>query len=331
MRTSRSRWRRPVAVAEPTPLDRDARVYIAGHNGLAGSAVWRAMTASGFTDLVGARSAEVDLRERGAAFDYVGAVKPDVIVLAAARVGGIVANSTYPVDFLSQNLRIQVNVMDAALETGVRKLLFLGSSCIYPRLAPQPIKESSLLTGPLEPTNEAYAIAKIAGIEYVKAARRQHGVHWISAMPTNLYGPGDNFDPEQSHVLPGLVRRFHEAVAGGRDEVVLWGTGRPRREFLYSEDLGSAVVTLLDSYGDGDPINVGVGEDLEVGELARLVADVIGYDGRITTDPSRPDGMPQKLLDSSRIAALGWRPRTTLRDGIARTYEWYVDSLEAKG
>ncbi len=274
---------------------------------------------------IGASSAEVDLRERPATFDYLLATRPDVVVLAAAKVGGIVANDTYSADFLSENLRIQVNVMDAAQAAGVERLLFLGSSCIYPKFAEQPIRESSLLTGPLEPTNDAYAIAKIAGIKQVQAHRKQHGVRWISAMPTNLYGPGDNFHQEHSHVLPALIRRFHEAVEEGRDEVVLWGSGTPRREFLHVDDLGRAIVHLLDVYDDPETINVGVGSDVTIHELAETVADVVGFQGRITLDPSRPDGTPRKLLDVSRINALGWEARISLREGIASTYRWFVD------
>jgi GDP-L-fucose synthase len=283
------------------------------------------MAGAGFADLVGATSAEVDLRERGATFDYLLSTRPDVVVLAAARVGGIVANNTYPADFLSENLRIQVNVMDAAQAAGVQRLLFLGSSCIYPKFAEQPIRESSLLTGALEPTNDAYAVAKIAGIMQVQAHRRQYGVRWISAMPTNLYGPGDNFHPENSHVLPALIRRFHEAVEQGRDEVVLWGSGTPRREFLHVDDLGRAIVHLLDVYDDAETINVGVGVDVTIRELAETVADVVGYTGEIVQDTSRPDGTPRKLLEVSRIRALGWEPRIGLRDGVESTYRWFVE------
>lgn len=307
-----------------TLLDRTARVYVAGRGGLAGSAVSRALGAAGFADVVGAPSSEVDLRDRAATFDHLRDVRPDVLVLAAARVGGIVANDTMPADFLSDNLRIQVNVMDAAHAVGVRRLLFLGSSCIYPRLAPQPIAESGLLTGPLEPTNDAYAIAKIAGILQVQAHRRQYGARWISAMPTNLYGPGDNFHPEHSHVLPALIRRFHEAVEAGSDRVVLWGSGTPRREFLHADDLGRAIVHLLDVYDDPSPVNVGVGTDVTIRELAETVADVVGFRGEIVQDRSRPDGTPRKLLDVSRIRATGWSPQVELRDGIESTYRWYV-------
>jgi GDP-L-fucose synthase len=306
-------------------LDRDARVYVAGHRGLAGSAIWRAFAAAGFTDLVGPPSSEVDLRDRAAAFDYLLTTRPDVVVLAAARVGGIVANNTYPAEFLSENLRIQLNVMDAAHAASVQRLLFLGSSCIYPKFAEQPIRESSLLTGALEPTNDAYAVAKIAGIMQVQAHRRQYGERWISAMPTNLYGPGDNFDLETSHVLPALIRRFHEAAEGGVESVVLWGTGRPRREFLHVDDLGRAIVRLLDVYDEPETINVGVGEDVTIRELADTVAEVVGFTGEIVHDPSRPDGTPRKLLDVSRLRALGWAPQIPLREGIERTYSWFLE------
>ena len=310
-----------------SPLDRASRVYIAGHRGLVGSAIWRYLESEGFTNLLGAPSSEVDLRERDATFALFAAARPNVVIDAAARVGGIMANSTYPADFLSDNLRIQVNIMDAAKDNGVDRLLFLGSSCIYPRLAEQPIRESSLLTGALEPTNDAYAIAKIAGILQVQANRRQHGRHWISAMPTNLYGPGDNFDPQRSHVLPALIRRFHEAVESGTNEVVLWGTGTPRREFLHVDDLAEAALFLLEKYDDDQTINVGVGEDVTIRELAEIVADVVGFDGTLVQDTSKPDGTPRKLLDVTRINALGWRARTPLREGITRTYAWYRHNL----
>jgi GDP-L-fucose synthase len=251
--------------------------------------------------------------------------RPDVVVIAAARVGGILANDRYPADFLSENLQIQVNVMDAAQAAGVQRLLFLGSSCIYPKHAEQPIVESSMLTGALEPTNDAYAIAKIAGIMQVQAHRRQHGVQWISAMPTNLYGPGDNFDPENSHVLPALIRRFHEATESGAKSVVLWGSGTPRREFLHVDDLGRAIVHLLEVYNDPVPINVGVGEDVRIRELAEMVADAVGFTGGIVQDTSRPDGTPRKLLDISRLRALGWEPQIPLREGIESTYRWFLE------
>jgi GDP-L-fucose synthase len=317
-----------MTVADLAAVSRDARVYIAGHRGLAGSAIWKAMQRAGFHTIIGASSREVDLRDRHAAFSYLQSVRPDVVVIAAARVGGIVANKNFPVDFLSDNLRIQVNLMDAAVAAGVGRLLFLGSSCIYPKFAEQPIKESSLMTGELESTNDAYAVAKIAGITQVSAVRRQHGLAWISAMPTNLYGPGDNFDPETSHVLPGLLRRFHEAAREGRPQVELWGTGTPRREFLHSDDLGLAVVRLLDSYDSAEPINVGTGKDISIRELAEAIAEVVGFNGRIVQDTSRPDGTPRKLLDISRITSLGWSPTITLRSGLESTYRWFVEHQE---
>ncbi|GGT30155.1 GDP-L-fucose synthase [Streptomyces kurssanovii] len=321
----------PVVVATDQsvhrPLDRSARVFVAGRSGLVGSAVRRHLTREGFTDLVGPGSAELDLRERGAVLDWFAAVRPDVVVLAAARVGGIKANATRPAEFLSDNLRIQVNVLDAALKHGVERLLFLGSSCIYPKFAEQPIREEAVLTGSLEPTNDAYAIAKIAGILQVQAVRRQYGLPWISAMPTNLYGPGDNFHPEDSHVLPSLIRRFHEAQESGARRVVNWGSGTPCREFLHVDDLARACLHLLEHYDADSPVNVGTGTDLSVRELAGLVADVVGYQGSIEWDPTKPDGTPRKLLDVSRLTGLGWTPRIALREGITETYAWYVESL----
>ena len=306
-----------------TALDREARVYVAGHRGLVGSAVWRHLESQGFGDLVGHTSAELDLRDRDATFAALETDRPDVVVVAAAKVGGIKANDTYPVEFLTDNLRIQNNVMEAAHAVGVERLLFLGSSCIYPRLAPQPIHEDSLLTGPLESTNEAYAIAKIAGITAVQSYRREYGRRWISAMPTNLYGPRDNYDLATSHVLPALIRRFDEARANGVGEVTLWGTGSPRREFLHVDDLAVACLHLLEHYDDPQTINVGVGEDLPISELASLVADVVGYDGETRWDTSMPDGTPRKLLDVSRLKALGWSPGISLRDGITATVADY--------
>jgi len=306
-------------------LDRGAKVYIAGHRGLVGSAIWRHLKAHGFTALVGATSYEVDLRDRGATFAFFERERPEVVIDSAAKVGGVLANNKFPADFLSDNLRIQVNVMDAAKETGVERLLFLGSSCIYPKLAEQPIKESSLLTGALEPTNDAYAIAKIAGILQVQANRRQHGRHWISAMPTNLYGPNDNFDVQTSHVLPALIRRFHDAKESDAGEVVLWGTGTPRREFLHVDDLAAASLFLLENYDSADTINVGVGADVTISELAEIVADVVGFDGTLVQDTTKPDGTPRKLLDVSRINDLGWKATVPLRDGIAATYRWFLE------
>ena len=314
-----------------TSLDLTAPTYIAGHRGLVGSAVWRHFAASGFTALTGRTSGELDLRDRAATFDFFASTRPRYVVMAAAKVGGIMANSTYPADFLSDNLRIQLNVLDAALTVGVERLLFLGSSCIYPKLALQPISEDAFLTGPLEPTNDAYAIAKIAGVMQVQAMRRQHGVRWVSAMPTNLYGPGDNFDPELSHVLPAMIRRFHEAKVSGAPTVTLWGTGQPRREFLHVDDLARACEIVLDRYDDPAPINIGVGHDVTIVELAELVADVIGYGGERLFDPSKPDGTPRKLLDSHRINDLGFAPTIGLRDGIASTYDWYLKHADSVG
>jgi GDP-L-fucose synthase len=310
--------------SKPGPLPRDARVYVAGHRGLVGSAVWRRLQAQGFTNLVGRTSTDLDLRDREATFAFFAAEQPQYVVLAAAKVGGILANATYPNDFLSDNLRIQLNVLDAAHEHGVTRLLFLGSSCIYPKHAPQPIREDSLLTGPLEPTNDAYAIAKIAGVLQVQALRRQHGVSFISAMPTNLYGPGDNFDLQTSHVLPAMIRRFHEAKQSGAPSVTLWGSGTPRREFLHVDDLARACLHLLEHYDDPAPINVGTGADLTIRELAETVASVVGYTGRVEWDTSKPDGTPRKLLKVSRLQSLGWQPTITLDDGIRATYAWYL-------
>lgn len=308
-------------------LDRDATIYIAGHRGLVGSAIWRYLSGQGFTGLVGATSAEVDLRDQAATARFFSRHSPEIVIDAAARVGGILANSTYPAEFLSDNLRIQLNLMDTAAAHGVDRFLFLGSSCIYPKLAPQPIREESLLTGPLEETNIAYALAKISGIIAVQSHRTQYGRHWISAMPTNLYGPADNFDPETSHVLPALIRRFHEAAQCGASEVFLWGTGTPRREFLHVDDLAAACLVLLERYDDPAPLNVGTGEDLTIRELAALIAEVVGFEGEVVQDPSKPDGAPRKLLDVSRAKALGWAPEIGLRDGIASTYSWFLDAM----
>ncbi len=302
-------------------------IYIAGHRGLVGGAVWRRFAADGFTNLVGHPSSQVDLRDRDATFDAILTAKPNVVVMAAARVGGIMANSTRPVDFLNDNLRIQTNMFEAAHEANVEHFIFLGSSCIYPKMAEQPIREDSLLTGPLEPTNDAYAIAKIAGILAVKSYRNQYGRRWISAMPTNLYGPGDNFDLTSSHVLPAMIRKFHEAKKSG-EAVTLWGSGTPRREFLHTDDVASAIVHLLNNYDDELTINIGCGEDVTIKELAATVADVVGYEGDIIWDSSKPDGTPRKLLDVSRLKALGWAPQISLLEGIASTYEWFLANGE---
>lgn len=307
----------------PHMLDRDATFYVAGHRGLVGSAIWRKLGAEGFSNLVGRTSSQLDLKDRDAVFEFFVETTPRYVVLAAARVGGILANSTYPVDFLSENLRIQVNVMDAARECGVERLLFLGSSCIYPRLAPQPIKESALLAGHLESTNDAYAIAKIAGILHVQAVRRQYGMPWISAMPTNLYGPGDNFSPTRSHVLPAMIRRYDEAVQSQAAQVTNWGTGTPRREFLHVDDMADACLHLLQQYDGPEHVNVGTGKDATIKELAGIVEDVVGYTGATHWDTTKPDGTPQKLLDVSKLAATGWSSKIGLHEGLASTVDWY--------
>jgi GDP-L-fucose synthase len=307
----------------PGPLDREATTYVAGHRGMVGSAIWRRLEAAGFTDLRGRASAELDLRDRGSVFDYLAETRPRYVVLAAAKVGGILANDTHPVEFLSDNLRIQTNVMDAALEQRVERLLFLGSSCIYPRLAAQPIREDSLLTGHLEPTNDAYAIAKIAGIMGVQSVRREYGLPWISAMPTNLYGPGDNFSVSGSHLLPAMIRRYDEAVAAGARQVTNWGTGTPRRELLHVDDMAAACLHLLETYDGPTQVNVGTGRDATISEIAAMVASAVGYEGETVWDTTKPDGMPRKLLDVSLLHSLGWKEQTSLADGIASTVAWY--------
>ena len=312
---------------EPGPLDRETEFYVAGHRGLVGSAIWRKLQTSGFTNLIGRTSAELDLKNRSDVFSFFAETKPRYVILAAAKVGGILANNTYPVDFLSDNLRIQVNVLDAARKNGVERLLFLGSSCIYPKFAEQPIKEDSLLTGHLEPTNDAYAIAKIAGIMQVQAVRRQYGLPWISAMPTNLYGPGDNFSPEGSHVLPALIRRYDEAAMTGTKSVTNWGTGSPRREFLHVDDMAAACLHLMENYDGPSQVNVGTGSDVTIKELATIVADAVGYKGEIEWDTSKPDGTPRKLLDVSRLERSGWTASIGLEDGIRSTVDWYRDNL----
>ena len=305
------------------------RVWVAGHRGMVGSAVWRALATRGDVELVGWTSAELDLTDRTATLDAAAGARPDVVVIAAAKVGGIAANDAAPVEFLADNVRIQTNVMEAAHVVGVDRLLFLGSSCIYPRLAPLPIPASAMLTGPLEPTNDAYAIAKLAGVLHVQGHRREYGRRWISAMPTNLYGPGDSFDLETSHVLPALIRRFDDAVRTGADTVTLWGTGTPRREFLHVDDAASALVHLLEHHDGPEPVNVGTGEELTIAELARLVADTVGFTGTIAWDTTRPDGTPRKLLDVTPLRASGWAPTITLADGIRTTWEWYREHVAA--
>jgi GDP-L-fucose synthase len=304
----------------------DASIFIAGHRGLVGSALVRRLRAAGFEKLLLRERGELDLTDQRAVVGFFNRERPQYVLLAAARVGGILANSTYPADFVRENLAIEANVIDSAWRSGVRKLLFLGSSCIYPRLALQPMREEYLLTGPLEPTNEAYAVAKIAGLKMCQAYRRQYGFDAISAMPTNLYGPGDNFSAQDSHVLPALLRRFHEAKEGGAAEVVIWGSGRPRREFLYVDDLADACLFLMQRYAEEQPINVGWGRDQTIAELAETIARIVGFSGSTRYDASKPDGTPRKLLDTSRLTALGWRPRTELAEGIRATYEWFLNN-----
>ena len=301
------------------------RIYVAGHRGLVGSAIVRHLEQSGCSNLLLATRSELDLRDQAAVASFFAEHRPECVFLAAAKVGGILANATQPAEFLYDNLAIQTNAIHAAWRNGTRKLVFLGSSCIYPKLAPQPIQEDYLLTGPLEPTNEAYAIAKIAGLKLAQAYRAQYGFNAVSLMPTNLYGPGDRFDLETSHVLPALIRRFDEARRASAPEVALWGTGTPRREFLHVDDLASAACFVMENYDQPEPLNVGVGEDLTIAELAKIVARVVGYSGRIAFDSSRPDGTPRKLLDVSRLTSLGWRPRIGLEEGISATYSWYCE------
>jgi len=305
-------------------LASDLKIYIAGHRGLVGSAIWRNLEAKGHTGLIGWGSAELDLRDSASTMDAIVQEKPDVVIMSAAKVGGIIANSTQPVEFLNENIRIQTNVFEAAHAAKVPQLLFLGSSCIYPKFAEQPIKESSLLTGLLEESNNAYAIAKIAGVLQVQSYRKQYGHRWISAMPTNLYGPHDNFDLTSSHVLPALIRKFHEAKVAGSPAVTLWGSGTPLREFLHTDDLAHACTYLLENYDDDAPINVGWGQDISIAELGSMIAQIVGFEGQIQWDSSKPDGTPRKLLDTTKINSLGWEPSISLRDGIESTYRWYL-------
>jgi len=327
-------------------MNKNSRIYVAGHRGLVGSAIYRRLESEGYTNLVVKTSTELDLRRQADVEAFFEKERPVYIFLAAAKVGGIMANSTYPADFICDNLMIQTNIIHASYKYGVKKLLFLGSSCIYPKHAPQPMKEEYLLTGELEPTNEPYAIAKIAGIKMCQTYNKQHGTNFISVMPTNLYGPNDNFDLETSHVLPALIRKFHEAKlqmeqvkAKVKDftqpepqpkpdlkpqPVVIWGTGTPRREFLYIDDLSDACLFLMKEYDGSEIINVGVGEDISIRDLGSLIKEIVGYEGDIAYNDSRPDGTPRKLLDVSKLNALGWKAKTSLREGIARTYDWYV-------
>ncbi len=304
-------------------LNKSDKIFVAGHRGMVGSALVRRLESEGFNNLLTRDHSQLDLANESAVAKFFAEERPTIVIIAAARVGGIKANNDFPVEFLLENLQIQNNVMRSAYESGVRKLLFLGSSCIYPKFAPQPIPETALLGGPLEPTNEAYAIAKIAGIKLSQAYNREYGANFISAMPTNLYGPNDNFDLETSHVLPALIRKAHEAKARKDQKLVVWGTGKPRREFLHVDDLASACLLLLEKYDSSEIINVGCGEDISIRELAELICDVVGFDGELAWDTTKPDGTPRKLLDVTRLRALGWKPAIPLRDGIARTYEWF--------
>ena len=313
-------------------MEKDAmKIYVAGHRGLVGSAIVRDIEKEGRHSWIGASRSELNLFHRADVFDYVIAQKPDAVVIAAARVGGISANNAFPVEFLTENLQIEMSILDACHAADVSRVLFLGSSCIYPRLAPQPIKEEYLLTGELEATNEAYALSKIAGIKLVQGYRREYSRKWISAMPTNLYGIGDNFHPENSHVLPALIRKFHEAKIAQEASITVWGTGSPRREFLHVDDLASACMFLLENYDDDIALNVGCGKDVTIKELAELVAEIVGFQGDILWDHSKPDGTPRKLLDTTRINDLGWYPKIELSTGIRDTYDWYQSQLDSDG
>jgi GDP-L-fucose synthase len=305
-------------------MDKSEKIFVAGHRGMVGNALIRRFESEGFTNLPKRDLSQLDLLDESAVAKFFAEEKPAVVILAAAKVGGIKANNDFPVEFLLENLRIQNNVIHAAYENGARKLLFLGSSCIYPKFAPQPIPETALLSGPLEPTNEAYAIAKIAGIKLCQAYAREYGANFISVMPTNLYGPNDNFDLETSHVLAALLRKAHEVKTRKDRKLIVWGSGKPRREFLHADDLASACLLLLEKYDSSEIINVGCGEDISVRELAELICEVVGFDGDLIWDASKPDGTPRKLLDVTKLRALGWKPSIPLRDGIARTYEWFL-------
>ncbi len=304
-------------------ISKSEKIFLAGHRGMVGSALVRRLEAEGFKNLLTRDRSKLDLASESAVAKFFAEERPTIVIVAAAKVGGIKANNDFPVEFLLDNLLIQNNVIRSAYESGVRKLLFLGSSCIYPKFAPQPIPETSLLDGPLEPTNEAYAIAKIAGIKLCQAYNREYGANFISAMPTNLYGPNDNFDLETSHVLPALLRKAHEAKTRKDQKLIVWGTGKPRREFLHVDDLASACLLLLEKYDSPEIINVGCGEDVSIRELAELICDVVGFNGELAWDTTKPDGTPRKLLDVTKLRALGWKPAITLRNGVASTYEWF--------
>lgn len=311
-------------------MEKDSKIYVAGHRGLVGSAIVRKLEAEGYTNIITRTRAELDLLNQQAVADFFATEKPEYVFLAAAKVGGIMANKTYPADFIYQNLEVQNNVINNCHLHNVTKLLFLGSSCIYPKLAKQPIKEEYLLTGPLEPTNDAYAIAKIAGIMMCQSYNKQHGTNYISLMPTNLYGENDNFDLETSHVLPALISRFHTAKENNAPSVTLWGSGSPMREFLHVDDLADASLFLMNNYNDSEIVNVGTGEDVTIKELAETIRDIVGYEGVIEWDTEKPDGTPRKLLDVSRLHSLGWKHSINLSDGIQKTYDWYKTQLSEK-
>ncbi len=312
-------------------MEKNARIYLAGHRGLVGSALLRALQRKGHTDILTRTHAELDLRRQADVERFFEKERPEYVLLAAAHVGGIYANASYPADFICNNLQIQTNVIESARQYGVKKLLFLGSSCIYPKFAPQPMPESCLLSGPLEPTNDSYAIAKIAGIKMCQAYHRQYGFSAVSVMPTNLYGPQDNFHPENSHVLPALLRRFHEARLAQAPEVRIWGTGAALREFLHVDDMADACLYLMETYDDDEIVNIGSGEEISIADLARLIANIVGYQGKIIQDTSKPDGTPRKLLDLTKLHALGWKARISLEEGIRDTYRWYLDHEQRRG
>jgi len=312
-------------------MDKDLLIYVAGHRGLVGSAICRALIREGYENLLTRTHTELDLCDQAAVRDFFAQHRPHVVVLAAAKVGGIHANATYPAEFIYQNLQIQNNVIDSAYRNGCKKLLFLGSSCIYPKMCPQPIKEEYLLTGPLEPTNDAYALAKIAGIKMCQAYRKQYGFDAISAMPTNLYGPGDNYHPENSHVIPALIRRFHEAKMAGAEKVTIWGTGKALREFLYVDDMAEACVFLLKNYSDFEHVNVGCGSDISIIGTARLIARAVGFEGSIDTNPTKPDSTPRKLMDCSKLFNMGWKPRVDLEEGLRDAYNDFLQNQHTRG
>lgn len=311
-------------------VEKKSKIYVAGHRGLVGSAIKRKLVEKGYQNIIFKTSKELDLRDKKLVDEFFEKEKPEYVFLAAAKVGGIVANNEYPADFIRDNLMIQTNVIDAAYRNGVKKLLFLGSTCIYPKFAPQPLKEEYLLTGELEPTNEPYAIAKIAGIKMCQSYNRQYGTKYISVMPTNLYGPNDNFDLHTSHVLPALIRKFHEAKENNAPYVEVWGTGTPRREFLYSDDLADACVFLMNNYEGNEIVNVGVGEDISIKELAEKIKNIVGYQGEIIFDTTKPDGTPRKLVDVSKINALGWKANISLDEGLQKVYQWFLDNVAVK-